>query len=143
MQHGCTSVLLHSMAVAYYSETLARSLGVVSHLPELRRAALLHDYFLYDWHDASDPRNRNHAFMHPRYACANACEDYGDLTDLEREIILRHMFPITLTPPRHAEAWVVSAVDKWCASYETIVRTSQPYPRLRAAIAANLPELVF
>lgn len=142
-QHGSTTVLLHSLAVAYYAESMARTLGAVGHLPELRRGALLHDYFLYDWHDAHDPRNRHHALLHPRYACDNACEDFPDLTELEREIILRHMFPLTLVPPRHAEAWIVTTVDKWCASYETAKRKTDAYPRLRALIGTYLPELVF
>ena len=52
VQHGATRCLLHSVAVAYYCDCLARRLGPLRfrRLP-LLRGALLHDYFLYDWHD--------------------------------------------------------------------------------------------
>ena len=46
----------------------------------------------------------------------------GDkLTDLEREVIRRHMWPLTPTPPMKKEAFVVSMCDKYCATKELIV----------------------
>lgn len=56
-QHRGTSVYEHSIGVAYTSYFIA------SHLPfrfdeqALIRGALLHDYFLYDWHEKMIPIN--------------------------------------------------------------------------------------
>lgn len=55
VQHGSTTRLLHSLAVAYYSYRLARFTRLSFHWQELVRGALLHDYFLYDAQDG-EPR---------------------------------------------------------------------------------------
>lgn len=52
-QHGDTSCLLHTIAVAYYSIKIAEFFGIKYKKRDLIRGALLHDYFLYDWHDGS------------------------------------------------------------------------------------------
>ena len=121
-QHGDTSCLLHCVAVAYYSHRVARFCRRV--LPfreqELLRGALLHDYFLYDWHD-KDPAHNLHGFRHPGFALRNAEKDF-ELTRVERNIIARHMFPLTPKPPTCREAVLVSLVDKACSLYETMGR---------------------
>lgn len=136
-QHGDTSCLLHSVAVAYYSHRIAHFCRPV--LPfrerELLRGALLHDYFLYDWHD-KDPAHNLHGFRHPGFALRNAERDF-ELTDIERNIIARHMFPLTPKPPTCREAVLVSLVDKACSLYETMGRNC--YPRIRFS---NLMRLV-
>jgi uncharacterized protein len=84
------------------------------------RGALLHDYFQYDWHDAkTDIRRRFHGFYHPGIALQNADREYI-LTPRERDIIKKHMWPLTLVPPICREAWMVSAADKWCSLMETL-----------------------
>lgn len=50
IQHGDTSCLLHTIAVAYYSIKIAEFFGIKYKKRDLIRGALLHDYFLYDWH---------------------------------------------------------------------------------------------
>ncbi len=94
IQHGDISVFEHSVGVAYMSVFIARSLHVKLHHMVLIRGALLHDYFLYDWHE-KDRRHCLHGLRHPRLAMRNACEDY-ELTKREKNIILRHMFPLTV-----------------------------------------------
>ena len=118
VQHGDTSTLWHSIAVAYYSLWLARRLGIGRRVRSLVCGALLHDYFLYDWHD-KDPSHRLHGFTHPRRALENAAADW-ELTDRERDIILHHMFPLTPLPPRSREAWLVCLADKLCATAEVL-----------------------
>lgn len=56
VQHGSTTRLLHSLAVAYYSYRLARFTRLSFHWQELVRGALLHDYFLYDAQDGDPAR---------------------------------------------------------------------------------------
>lgn len=51
IQHGSVSVYAHSVAVAVMCVRLAMLLPFAVDLRALVRGALLHDYFLYDWHD--------------------------------------------------------------------------------------------
>lgn len=117
LQHGVTRCLLHSIAVAYYCDRLAGYLQALRfQRRQLLRGALLHDYFLYDWHDP-DPSHRLHGFHHPARALGNALQDFS-LDPVEQNIILRHMFPLTPIPPKYREAILVCLVDKGCSLYE-------------------------
>ena len=100
-----------------FAERLGRA-GISVDRASLLRGALLHDYFLYDWHDP-DPSHRLHGFRHPFFALARAEEDF-ELTPRERNIIVRHMFPLVPVPPTCREAWIVCLADKWCALRETV-----------------------
>jgi len=116
VQHGQTSTFLHSVAVAWYCLWLARLLRLEVDRRALVRGALLHDYFLYDWHQPG--HGRLHGFCHPAAALDNArlcCR----LDEREENIILRHMFPLTLIPPRCREGVLVCLVDKGCSLFET------------------------
>ena len=116
-QHGSTSVYQHSINVAYLSLWLAGRLPLRTDRRALVRGALLHDYFLYDWHKQEVP-HRFHGFTHPKTALRNAERDF-DLSERECDIISKHMFPLTLVPPMHRESWIVSMADKYCALRET------------------------
>lgn len=117
-QHGSVSIYEHSIDVARMSCWLAYKLRINVDYASLIRGALLHDYFLYDWHDRSK-EHRLHAFSHPRKALQNACEDFK-LTPKEKNIILRHMFPLTPIPPCYLESWIVCVTDTFCALKETL-----------------------
>ncbi|XCH80181.1 MAG: HD domain-containing protein [Candidatus Dehalobacter alkaniphilus] len=117
-QHGNISIYEHSIAVAYTSCWIASKLYFNVDYTTLIRGALLHDYFLYDWHERNN-EHRLHAFSHPRKAMQNACEDFK-LTSKEENIILRHMFPLTPIPPYYLESWIVCVADKYCALKETL-----------------------
>lgn len=122
IQHGTMSVHAHVISVARASLAMAEQLerlGIRIDRASLIRGALLHDYFLYDWHDP-DPSHRLHGFTHPFAALARAEEDFDDLTERERNIISRHMFPLVPIPPTCREAWLVCLADKACALHETI-----------------------
>ncbi len=112
-QHGDVSCLEHSVCVAYVSYWMCKKLGLSYR--EAARGGLLHDLFLYDWH--KDPHKGPHGFTHPRTALQNA-ERLFPLTDCERDIIVKHMWPLTLRPPRYRESFVVSCADKFCAAAE-------------------------
>ena len=121
IQHGDVTVYAHVTSVARTSLSLAERLGragISVDRGSLLRGALLHDYFLYDWHD-SDPSHRLHGFRHPFIALARAEADF-ELTPRERNIIVRHMFPLVPVPPTCREAWIVCLADKWCALRETV-----------------------
>lgn len=50
IQHGLTTVYEHSVGVAGASLKLAEFFHLKVNEKALIRGALLHDYFLYDWH---------------------------------------------------------------------------------------------
>lgn len=122
IQHGKISVFSHSVMVARYSERLARFLRLKCDYTALVRGALLHDFFLYDWHiPHSSPQQYGlHGFTHPVIAAKNARKHFN-VSQKEYDIIIRHMWPLTITRiPNCREAWVVSAVDKYCSLLETL-----------------------
>jgi len=130
IQHGKTTVLLHSVAVAYYSYSLALLLGIKISEKELIRGALLHDYFLYDWHKKEDHRPL-HGFHHSHTALKNA-KKHVVLTEIEMDIIEKHMFPLTPNPPKFKESILVCLVDKACSAYEVFIMRT--YPKLKEKI---------
>ncbi len=122
IQHGNVSVLEHSLLVAKYSIALNRRFKIKCNERNLVRGALLHDYFLYDWHDYNSEGNehpRLHGFYHPGIALKNAKRDF-ELNEIEMEIIRKHMWPLTIIPPRCREAWVVTMADKYTSLLETL-----------------------
>jgi uncharacterized protein len=116
IQHGGVSILNHTVRVACLSLKIAQKLNILVDLRSLVRGALLHDYFLYDWHE-HDKSHKLHGFRHARRAFENASRDF-ELNDVEKNIILRHMYPLTLVPPRYVESIIVSISDKLCALQE-------------------------
>lgn len=133
IQHGGTSCLLHSIAVAYYCYRLSLKLGFLKlNKRELIRGALLHDYFLYDWH-VPDKERPLHGFYHPTAALKNAENDFS-LSKRERDIIAKHMFPLTVTPPAFKESYVVCLVDKVCSVYEIFKKSPYKNRQIRAAL---------
>lgn len=139
IQHGNTSCLLHSIAVSYYSYRLAKFLRLNIHEKELIRGALLHDYFLYDWHAKYKP-TRNvglHGRIHPKIALFNARKDY-DINELEADIIARHMFPLTFAPPKYKESVIVCLVDKVLSTYEVFSKNA--YAKITDRVVENKKE---
>jgi len=120
LQHGNVTVWEHSLTVADTALRLGKAMHIPIHKKELIRGALLHDYFLYDWHyEENNPHPRLHGFYHPGIAAGNAERDFG-LTPREKEIIVKHMWPLTIIPPANREAWLVTLADKYVSSKETL-----------------------
>ena len=124
MQHGNVSVFEHSVFVACVCLLIAGYLHIRVNHRALVRGALLHDYFLYDWH-VPDKSHRLHGFHHARKACENASRDF-DLGEIEKDAIRKHMFPLNLRPPKYRESVIVCLADKICATGETL---RMPYCR--------------
>ena len=119
-QHGDTSCLLHTIAVAYYSIKIAEFFGIKYKKRDLIRGALLH------------------GFTHPMTALRNADRDF-DLTDTERDIIKKHMFPLTVIPPTCREGWIVCLADKYCSLYETFKK--EAYRKINTKITGDYADL--
>ncbi len=122
--HGKISVLEHSLNVAATAYLLDQRFHVGSDRKDLLVGALLHDFYLYDWHDARLNLNifRMHGYTHPGSACENAKRIFR-INEVQQEVIRCHMWPLTLrSVPRHREAVLVCIADKICALKETVFR---------------------
>jgi uncharacterized protein len=116
MQHGRVSIYEHSLSVALSSYKIACSLKLRD-TDAIIRSALLHDFFLYDWHT---DWNLNHGFTHPAAAAKNA-RFYFNISDTEYSCIRSHMWPFTLFHvPRSLAGWIICLADKACSLKETL-----------------------
>lgn len=119
----------HSVRVSYYSYKMAKYLNL--DYVEVARAGLLHDFFLVDNEAISLKETVDTLFNHPKYAVAFS-EKYFDLSDKEKDIIISHMFPISLIRiPRYAESWLVNIVDNGVS----IIEAAQTYKYQLAKIS--------
>jgi uncharacterized protein len=91
------------------------------------RAALLHDFFGYNWQSERHRRytkhysgwkrvTHMHAFIHGAHAAHRANRIFG-LDDRQKAAITSHMFPLA-PMPRNSEGWVLTLADKLVASKE-------------------------
>lgn len=118
IQHGIYSVYDHSLFVTSMCIRISRRLKIRVNEKAMVRGALLHDYFLYDWHTPCKA-NRIHGFTHPGIALRNAEKEFI-LGEIEKNMIKRHMFPLTPVPPKYREGVILCIADKICALYETV-----------------------
>ncbi|MBQ3783271.1 MAG: HD domain-containing protein [Lachnospiraceae bacterium] len=119
VQHGNISTYEHCLHVAQISFIINRKLGLKCDEKALITGAMLHDFFLYDWHD-KDKEEKWHQFHHAKTAADNA-EKYMNINEKERAIIENHMWPMNLFHiPKTREEIVVSMADKYCSTKETI-----------------------
>ena len=99
------------------------------------RAALLHDFFMYNWNDPASMRPL-HGFTHAREALCNAQKQF-ELNEIERDVIKKHMFPLNIALPRYRETALVSAADKISAVME-LVHSARALRILRRCRAVGL-----
>ena len=122
IQHGKVSTYEHCKNVAKLSLHIDRRLSLHSDLKVLLTGAMLHDFYLYDWHESDGGSHRLHGFTHPRTACRNARRVF-DIDEGTARVITTHMWPLNLTPlPRSREEWIVCIADKSVSLYETLFR---------------------
>ncbi|MDR3334440.1 MAG: HD domain-containing protein [Treponema sp.] len=120
IQHGTVTVYEHSIAVAALSFTIGELFRNVD-LESLVRAAVLHDFFLYDWHVPENMWSL-HGWTHPVTAAENARRFFG-ISDKEYSLIRTHMWPYTLLhPPQYPEGWIICLSDKIVSAQETLFR---------------------
>lgn len=112
-QHKGVDCLEHSLNVSIRSYLICKKLGL--DYRSAARGGLLHDFFLYDWHK-ENPYGGLHAFRHPKIASINANKSFV-LNKKEQDVIKKHMWPLTVSPPKYLETLVVIFVDKfYCVS---------------------------
>lgn len=104
----------HSVFVAYLTYKICRFTSC--NTEEATRAAILHDFYLYDWHITK--HDELHAWYHPKQAKINAEKYFGSLTPKQEDMILAHMWPLHLMPPRSKEGMVLTMADKICTNLD-------------------------
>ncbi len=115
--HGRYSVYDHSLRVAIYAYSYAKERSLDIDYESLIIGALLHDYYLYDWHKRGEG-HRFHGLRHPFFAFKKAKRRYK-LTPKICNMIRSHMFPFVFwVLPLSKEAWVLQKADKRCAIIE-------------------------
>ena len=114
IEHHGISRLDHSLKVSYYSYKIAKALKLNYY--SVARGGLLHDFFLCD-NDRSDKEKFVDTFTHPKRALKKASETF-ELNDMEKDIIVTHMFPFYTSIPKYCESWLVDLADKIIGTYE-------------------------
>ncbi|BDU51315.1 putative ABC transporter permease [Haliovirga abyssi] len=116
--HHNSSIYKHVLEVSYLSYKISKYIG--ADYKSTARGGLLHDFFLYDWRNHSEPdlaKNKLHGFAHPKIALKNSEKNFK-LNKIEKDIIIKHMWPLTIIPPRYKESFIVTFVDKYLATKE-------------------------
>lgn len=126
-QHGDTTTYEHCLKVSYYSYKMAKRLGLNAKACAI--GGLLHDLFLYDWHDKERPGKHEfilpHGFTHSVVAERNA-KKFFNIDEMCSDIIITHMFPLTIWKvPKYKESYVVLTVDKYLSTIEVFRRKKQ------------------
>lgn len=102
----------HCLRVAYHTYIVTKKLHL--NYKKATEAALLHDFF------TTEVQNENSLARlrrHPSHALENASK-YFELDNMQKDIIKTHMFPVTFTPPKYLESWIVDIIDDLVALYE-------------------------
>lgn len=123
-QHCDIDCFAHCYYVAYTSYKVAKKLNL--DYVSITRAAMVHDLFLYDWHAPKGDRKGFHAFTHGKCACNNAVKLF-ELSEKEKDMIIKHMWPVTLMPPKSIEGFLLTVIDKYCTLKETMRYLSKKY----------------
>jgi uncharacterized protein len=114
--HKNVSCYKHSIRVAYACYLYYIKKKPKYDIKDFVWGALLHDYYLYDWHNTGEG-HRLHGFRHPKFALKNAKRDFN-VTPLMEDIILHHMFPLVPILPKSKAAFRVSIIDKKIGFYD-------------------------
>ena len=121
--HYSTTCYQHCINVSYYNYLVCKKLGLNS--KSAARAGMLHDLFLYDWRvEKRKHGEMPHGMRHPKIALQNAKEHF-DIDKREEDMIVKHMWPLTIKLPKYAESYVIVAVDKYSAVMEWSMHIGQ------------------
>jgi len=103
----------HSYRVAKSVYKITKKLNF--NYEEATRAALMHDfYFDYQLEENTPMKN---LIAHQNAAVLNASK-YFELSDLQKNMIESHMFPLSKVLPKYKESICLTLVDKGVALYE-------------------------
>ncbi|MBP3746477.1 MAG: HD domain-containing protein [Ruminococcus sp.] len=129
--HISTTRFQHCVNVSYYSYIVCRKLHLNAR--SAARAGLLHDLFYYDRKEYNSLREKgqpSHSAMHSAQAAENAAE-VTSISPLERDIIEKHMWPMTRPLPKYKETYIITVIDKYCAVLEFCI------PKFKKAVKSK------
>lgn len=127
--HISTTRFQHCLNVSYYTYLICKKLNLDARAAA--RAGLLHDLFYYDRKEYNRSRKKgqlSHSSMHARLAAEHAAE-LTKITALERDMIEKHMWPMTRPLPRYKESYIITLTDKYCAILEFCI------PKIRTVLS--------
>lgn len=114
MHHENQSVYEHSLNVAYIVYKKTKNKKKID-TKSIVIAAILHDFYFHPWQECREKRSffKKHGFVHAKEALENSRKFFPDLMNpVIENCILRHMFPLNITPPRYREGWILTFADK-------------------------------
>ena len=127
-QHHNINCFDHCLFVSYNTYLICKK----HHLDYISaaRAGLLHDLFLYDWRKRENGRKGLHAFTHGRTAYEQA-STFVKLNEKEKDIIVKHMWPVTPALPKYRETFIVTLVDKYFAIAEGFIKVKNQNDKIK------------
>lgn len=81
------------------------------------RGALMHDFFTTN--DLNKKKYNTYLKNHPTQALNNS-KQYFDVNEVEEDIIVNHMYPLTTHKPKYKESYIVCISDKIVSLYEFV-----------------------
>lgn len=131
--HEKRSVYTHSLIVSFYSYKVAKVLKLDYESAAI--GGLLHDFYYNDWQKNITKGFKNmHGFTHAYQALENSRKIFPEyMTDKVSDIIIKHMFPLNIRPPKYAESWVITCVDK-AISFEIFATPKELYKYVGLAL---------
>lgn len=119
IHHG-QNKLDHSIRVAYYSYNFAKKYNM--DYVSVARGGILHDFYYSNTGGRSLTKDSlKLTFSHNELALKNASKSFK-LNDLEKDIIVKHMFPMMITIPKYKESLVVAMFDKIIGFIEFLLK---------------------
>ncbi len=116
--HVSSNTLSHCIYVTKVAGRIASKMHLHVHEEDLARGCMLHDFYLYSVKDSGFSAY-HHGTCHAGVALNNAEKEYGDLSEIEKNMIYSHMWPLNLTHlPRYKESVLICLADKYCAVRE-------------------------
>lgn len=121
-QHYNINCFYHCLFVSYNTYLICKkhNLDYIS----VARAGMVHDLFLYDWRKRERGRKGLHAYTHGKTAFKEASEILN-LNDKEKDMIIKHMWPVTLAIPKYKETFILTFVDKYFAIAEAFIKIKE------------------
>ncbi|MDD6224412.1 MAG: HD domain-containing protein [bacterium] len=140
--HHQDSVYEHSIRVSLVAYKMAKFLAkyIPISIEDVVIGALLHDFYLTPWRDS---KGSLHGFRHGKIASINANHFFpSKVNDTVLDSIHRHMFPLTIIPPKYYEGWIVTLADKY-VSLEVFTKPSELPKYIGIDRLAKYPKLFY
>lgn len=134
LHHHHLSVWDHSILVSFRAFEVAKYFHADARICAL--AGLLHDFYSQAWISTPEleqlengkyttlmkekkPFYKMHAFTHAEDASENYIRFFPELKNKKiTDSIKRHMFPLTLIPPKYKEGFIITIIDKFNSVHE-------------------------